>query len=125
MLALARERYQRWAWDRRDAVAALAFPGTWKLLARFPRAGLREFAYASSRQAYLSAARKYCPDLGLADLAEYSCGIRAQAVTRGGHMIHDFVFRQTARSVHVCNAPSPAATAAFPIADAVIARIKQ
>lgn len=94
MLALARERYQHWAWDRRDAVAALAFPGTWKRLARFPRAGLREFAYASSRQAYLTAARKYCPDLCLADLAEYSCGIRAQAVTRGRP--HDPRFRLAA-----------------------------
>mgnify|MGYP003351690463 CR=1 FL=1 len=60
--------------------------------------------------------------LELADLQPMPPGIRAQAVSRDGQLIHDFLLKQTARSLHVCNAPSPAATAAFPIAAELVAR---
>jgi len=123
MLALARERYRRFAWTRRDAREALLFPGLWRLLARHPRAGLREFGLACSRRLYLAAVRRYCPALRLSDLASYSCGIRAQAVARSGALVHDFAFARTARSLHVLNAPSPAATSAFPIADAIVQQV--
>ncbi len=124
MLAFAREDYRAWAWHSRDAWQALSFPGTWRLLARFPRAGLAEVRHAASRQAYLRAAQRYCPNLTLDDLAAKSCGIRAQAVSRAGEMIHDFLFQTTARTVHVLNAPSPAATSAFPIAEAIVEQMQ-
>ncbi len=124
MLAFARERYSAWAWHNRDALQALGFPGTWRLLARFPRAGITEVLHAASRRAYLRAAQRYCPSLRLDDLAEKSCGIRAQAVSREGDMIHDFLFHTTPRSVHVLNAPSPAATSAFPIAAAIVGQMQ-
>ncbi|MCB1748680.1 MAG: L-2-hydroxyglutarate oxidase [Gammaproteobacteria bacterium] len=123
MLALARERYAKWAVNPADLVASLGNPGTWRLLARFPRAGLSEVAHALSRRLYLREAQRYCPSLTLDDLATHACGIRAQAVTRSGDMVHDFLIEQTARSVHVLNAPSPAATSAFPIAAALVERI--
>ncbi|MEE2981829.1 MAG: L-2-hydroxyglutarate oxidase [Pseudomonadota bacterium] len=123
MLAFEREAYCRWALDIRDAREMLGFVGTWRLLARFPRAGLTELVHAASRKRYLNLARKYCPALRLDDFRDHECGIRAQAVTREGKMIHDFLLKRTPRSVHVCNAPSPAATAAFPIADAIVASL--
>ncbi len=123
MLALARERYAKWALDGRDAVAVLGNTAGWRLLARYPRAGALELAHALSKRLYLRAARRYCPALEIDDLATHACGIRAQAVTPRGEMISDFLIEQTRRSVHVCNAPSPAATSAFPIADALVARI--
>ena len=124
MLAFAREDYRAWAWSGTDAWQVLSFPGTWRLLSRFAAAGVTEVLHAASRRAYLGAARRYCPALALSDLAEKSCGIRAQAVSREGDMIHDFLFHTTPRSVHVLNAPSPAATSAFPIAEATIARLR-
>lgn len=123
MLAFAREVYAKWAWRTRDAWALARFPGTWRLLARFPRAGLTELMHAASRRAYLRAARRYCPALELSDLETHACGIRAQAVRRDGSMVHDFLLHETPRSVHVLNAPSPAATSAFPIAEAIAARV--
>ena len=123
MLAFARETYTKWALDRRDSLDLLRFGGTWRLLARYPRAGLVELLHAASRRAYLQAARQYCPGLALDDLAVAACGIRAQAVHANGDMVQDFLFRQTPRSVHVCNAPSPAATSAFPIAEAIVERL--
>jgi len=59
--------------------------------------------------------QKYCPQLKLADLTPYPAGIRAQAVMSDGELVHDFLFSETERSLHVCNAPSPAATSALPI----------
>lgn len=123
MLAFAREAYRKWAWQGADALALARFPGTWRLLARYPRAGMSELLHALSRRAYLREARRYCPELTLADLGRHACGIRAQAVRRDGSMVHDFLLHETARSVHVLNAPSPAATSAFPIAEAVAARV--
>jgi (S)-2-hydroxyglutarate dehydrogenase len=123
MLAFAREDYRQWRVNRRDLQEMLCFPGTWRLLARYPQAGLVEISRALSRRAYLAAVRRYCPDLTLADLTTPSCGIRAQAVGRDGQLIHDFLLLSTKRSVHVCNAPSPAATSAFPIADTIVEQI--
>ncbi|MBT6052140.1 MAG: L-2-hydroxyglutarate oxidase, partial [Candidatus Scalindua sp.] len=59
--------------------------------------------------------QKYCPQLQLSDLKPYPPGIRAQAVLKDGSLVHDFLFAESPRSLHVCNAPSPAATSAIPI----------
>jgi (S)-2-hydroxyglutarate dehydrogenase len=123
MLAFARERYRKWAIDWRDCSELARFPGAWRLLGRYPRAGGIELLHATSRHLYLRAARRYCPDLQTGDLARHECGIRAQAVARDGTLIHDFLIVETSRSVHVCNAPSPAATAALPIAETVVERL--
>ena len=63
---------------------------------------------------YLDECRKYCPSLTLDDLLPYEAGIRAQAVRRDGTLEHDFL-SPNGRTLHVCNAPSPAATSALPI----------
>jgi L-2-hydroxyglutarate oxidase len=120
MLALHREAYSKFAMRVPDVRSLAVYPGTWRLLARFPRAGLTELWHALSRRAYLRAAQKFCPALTLADLGEPYCGVRAQAVTSQGHLVHDFLVRNTSRTTHICNAPSPAATAALPIADEII-----
>jgi L-2-hydroxyglutarate oxidase len=77
--------------------------------------GINEQKDSLWKPGYLARIRKYCPSLTLADLLPCPPGIRAQAVTRNGDLIHDFLFARTPRSLHVCNAPSPAATSAIPI----------
>jgi L-2-hydroxyglutarate oxidase len=64
---------------------------------------------------YLALCRRYCPELTLADLSPYRSGVRAQAVLADGTMVHDFLIGETARTIHVLNAPSPAATSSIPI----------
>ena len=126
VLGLAREGYAKGAIDKADAADILGFPGFWRLARAQWRSGLLELRGSLSRRAYLARCRKYCPSLSLADLRPEPAGIRAQAVLRDGTMMHDFLIRETARSVHVCNAPSPAATSALPIgamiADKVLAQ---
>jgi L-2-hydroxyglutarate oxidase len=76
-----------------------------------------------SKQAYLAQCRKYCPGLTLADLEPGVAGIRAQAVLRDGTLVQDFLFAETDRMLHVCNAPSPAATSAIPIARMIAGKV--
>ena len=60
----------------------------------------------------------------ISDIVESKCGIRAQAVDSNGKFIHDFLFTNTDKTLHVINAPSPAATSAFPIADHILRQIE-
>jgi (S)-2-hydroxyglutarate dehydrogenase len=111
----AREDYSHWGFDARDAAEALGYPGLWRMLARHWRSALGELAGSLFKSRYLEQCRKYCPELTLADLEPHPAGIRAQALLPDGTLVHDFLFAQSARMVHVLNAPSPAATAALPI----------
>lgn len=123
VFSLGRETYGRSWPGAADIAASLAFPGFWRLARRFAKVGLQEMRGSLSRKVYLERCRRYCPMLTLADLQPYPSGLRAQAVGRDGRMIDDFLIRETARTLHVCNAPSPAATSAFPIGDTISARL--
>jgi L-2-hydroxyglutarate oxidase len=115
VLALAREGYRRRDINLRDVGEMAWFPGFWRLIARNGRSGRAEFRNSLWRQGYLRLCRKFCPELTLADLGPHPAGVRAQAVMADGTMAHDFLIRRSARALHVCNAPSPAATSAIPI----------
>jgi L-2-hydroxyglutarate oxidase len=77
--------------------------------------GLSELINSISKRIYLKQVQKYCPSVQLNDLKPYPAGVRAQAVLKDGTLVHDFLFKYSKRSMHVCNAPSPAATSAIPI----------
>lgn len=115
VLSLAREGYRGRDFKLRDMAEILAFPGFWRLLARHPRAGATELLNSWNCHRYLALCRRFCPELTIEDMLPHPSGVRAQAVTRDGKLLHDFLIRRTAHSVHVCNAPSPAATSAIPI----------
>lgn len=115
VLAFAREGYPKGSFDARDVAEMMGAPAFWKLVAGNIRSGLREMASSLSRRRYLALCRKYCPSLEIGDLLPCPAGIRAQAVSLDGALCHDFLIEQTPRVLHVCNAPSPAATSALPI----------
>ena len=110
-----REGYGRFNFSWKDTADMLTFPGFWKTSARHFRHGLHETLNSVWKPGYLAEVRKYCPQVSARDLEPYPAGIRAQAVLMDGTMVHDFLIKKTARSLHVCNAPSPAATSAIPI----------
>ena len=123
VLGFAREGYPKLSINLRDVAQYLLFPGLWKVLARYRKSIPAELAGSLSKRLYLKECRKYCPSLTEDDLLPYTAGIRAQAVTREGVLVHDFLFMDTARSLHVCNAPSPAATSAIPIGQMIAERV--
>ena len=79
------------------------------------KSGLHEIINSIFKRGYLKEVQKYSPQVNLKDLKPYPAGIRAQAVLEDGTLVHDFLFAESKRSIHVCNAPSPAATSAIPI----------
>lgn len=123
VLGLSREGYPKFSVNARDIASYLRFPGFWKLIAANLSSGVGEMRDSLFKSAYLEKCRKYCPSLQLEDLQPYRAGIRAQAVSRSGALIHDFMFLRSKRALHVCNAPSPAATSALPIGRMIYERL--
>ncbi|WP_248744980.1 L-2-hydroxyglutarate oxidase [Pseudomonas sp. MWU12-2037] len=123
VLGLGRENYRKFSVNWRDVAQYASFPGFWKTLWQNLGSGSLEMKNSLFKRGYLEQCRKYCPSLVLDDLLPYEAGIRAQAVMRDGTLVHDFLFAETPRMVHVCNAPSPAATSAMPIGEMIADRL--
>ena len=119
LLAPARDAYRLRTVRARDLREALAWPGTWRMARRFWRTGLAELGYAVSRRSLVRAAARFVPELQPSDVVDGPAGVRAQALGRDGRLVDDFVFSRTGRTLHVRNAPSPAATSALAIARAI------
>jgi L-2-hydroxyglutarate oxidase LhgO len=120
VLALAREGYRRAAVSARDLREMLAWPGFARMARAHWRTGVREMATSLSRRYFLRQARRYVPELTLADFDGSHAGVRAQAVTPDGGLVDDFRISRAGRAgrlVAVRNAPSPAATSSFAIAE--------
>ncbi|WP_028469462.1 L-2-hydroxyglutarate oxidase [Neptunomonas japonica] len=110
-----REGYGRINISLRDIWDMVTFVGFWRVLKSHIKTGIVETKNSLWKPGYLKLVQKYCPTLEVADLQPYPAGIRAQAVMKDGSLVHDFLFAESPRSLHVCNAPSPAATSAIPI----------
>ena len=119
LIAAARDGYRLDALRPEDIRDTLAWPGTWRMARRWWRTGLDEARLAASRGAFAAAAARYVPAIGSDDLQPAFAGVRAQAVGRDGRLVEDFVISATPRAIHVRNAPSPAATSAFALAELI------
>lgn len=119
-----REGYGKINVSLKDVWQMVLFKGFWRLLAQHWKTGLKETRNSWFKQGYLKEVQKYCDQVNLDDLEAYPAGIRAQAVMQDGSLVHDFLFAQSKRSLHVCNAPSPAATSAFPIGKYIIEKLE-
>ena len=119
VLALHREGYRPPRFSLRDTVGTLTYPGLWRLGARYWRVGLGEYLRAGSRRRFARALQRFVPEITENDFTAGGCGIRAQALGRDGAMLDDFVIERGPRSLHVLNAPSPAATASLAIGDQI------
>lgn len=123
VLGFAREGYRRFSTHLADVAEYARFPGFWKTMGANLKSGMAEMKNSLFKASYLEQCRKYCPSLELSDLQPMEAGIRAQAVLRDGTLVHDFLFLETPRMLHVCNAPSPAATSAIPIGEMIAQRL--
>ncbi|NBM19981.1 L-2-hydroxyglutarate oxidase [Streptomyces sp. GC420] len=121
--ALAREGYSRGTVRLGDMGATAAWPGVWRMAARHWRYGAGELHRSLSRRAFAEAVRRLVPAVAEADLTPAPAGVRAQAVLRDGTLVDDFLIKEGPRTVHVLNAPSPAATASLPIGREIARRV--
>ena len=123
VLALKREGYRKTDVNLRETCDTLRFPGFWKLAARYWGEGVKEMWRSLSKRAFVRYLQRLVPDIAEDDLVRAEAGVRAQAVSRDGTLLDDFVILKQPKALHVCNAPSPAATAALEIASHVVAMI--
>lgn len=123
LLAPSREAYRRSNVSLPDLRDTLSWPGLWYLAADNLGAGAREAARALSRRWFARRLARLIPDLGADHLIPSVTAVRAQAVTRDGELVQDYLLQSIPRQVHVLNAPSPAASAAFEIARRIEQRL--
>lgn len=120
-----REGYGALNFSLKDTAEMVRFEGFWKVLTKHLKTGLEETKNSWWKPGYLKLVNKYCPTIELNDLEPYPAGIRAQAVMKDGTLVHDFLFVESKRSLHVCNAPSPAATSAIPIGNYICEKVAE
>jgi L-2-hydroxyglutarate oxidase LhgO len=116
VLALAREGYRKQDFRAKDVLGYMTFPGFWIMAAKYGKVGAEEYYRSWSKRAFVRSLQKLVPEITEADLVPGGSGVRAQALNRSGKLIDDFRFAFADRVVHVCNVPSPAATASLAIA---------
>ncbi|MCS6790841.1 MAG: L-2-hydroxyglutarate oxidase [Bacteroidia bacterium] len=120
VFAWAREKYSRAGVSLRDTWDALSYTGTWRFLAKHWKEGWAEYRRALSKRLFWKSAQRLVPSIEEEDLIPGRMGIRALAITQQGTFWDDFYFAIQERSLHVLNAPSPAATASLALAEAIV-----
>jgi L-2-hydroxyglutarate oxidase len=123
VVALRREGYRRRDITARDVLDTATYPGFWRLARRHAGDGLAEMARSASKRLFLRSLRRLVPDLELDHLRPAPAGVRAQALTPDGKLVDDFLFVEAPGQLHVCNAPSPAATASLEIGKEIASRL--
>ena len=124
VLALAREGYRWRDVDGRHLRATARFKGFRKFARHHVRFGIDEMTRSLSKRRFTKAVRRLVPEIQRRDLAAAPSGVRAQAITRDGTLVDDFLIRTVGRAVHVLNAPSPAATASLEIGKEIATRLR-
>jgi L-2-hydroxyglutarate oxidase LhgO len=117
VFSFKREGYGKTDFSLSDTWDALSYWGTWKMFFRYWKYGLGEYSRVFSRKLFLKQLQRLIPTLGADDIKPCKAGVRAQTVGAGGELIDDFKIKRRNNSIHVLNAPSPAATASLAIGD--------
>ena len=110
-----REGYGKTDFSLRDTIDALSYSGTWKLFLNNTKFAVDEYRRAFSKKLFLQTLQRMIPSLTMDDIKPGRAGVRAQLLGTGGETRDDFRIEYTKDSIHVLNAPSPAATACLAI----------
>jgi L-2-hydroxyglutarate oxidase len=123
VLSLKREGYKKTDFDLGDFAEVMTYPAFWKLAAKHADEGIKEIIRSFSKAAFVASLQRLIPEVKSEDVIPTHAGVRAQALMNDGKLVDDFLIVQGQNSVHVCNAPSPAATSSLEIGKAVVEQI--
>ncbi|WHZ05264.1 L-2-hydroxyglutarate oxidase [Neobacillus sp. YX16] len=123
VLAFKREGYKKTDLNVNDLLEILSYPAFWKIAKQYLKYGLGEMHRSVSKQKFLESLQRLVPAIAKEDLVTTEAGVRAQALTIDGKLVDDFMIIKSKRSIHVCNAPSPAATASMAIGEEIVTYI--
>jgi len=115
VLSFKREGYFRTSFNLRDCMDTLTYSGFWRLAANHAGSGLGEIRRSFSKKAFVRSLQRLIPEINEEDLIPAKAGVRAQALLKNGGLVDDFLIINSNNATHVCNAPSPAATASLEI----------
>ncbi len=119
VFAYAREGYSHSDINLSDLWRTLSFRGFWAITGKYWQTGFGELYRSLSKAAFVRALQKLLPEIRESDLVPGGAGVRAQAVSASGVLVDDFIIKQSARAIHVLNAPSPGATASLEIGQSI------
>jgi (S)-2-hydroxyglutarate dehydrogenase len=125
VLALKREGYAKTSFSTSDVWEYATFPGFWVMAAKYWTVSLDEYYRSLSKAAFVRSLQRLLPEITADDLVPGGSGVRAQALGANGKLIDDFYFVRTRGVIHVCNVPSPAATASLAIAKHIVSFIME
>ena len=123
VLSLKREGYHKTDFNLRDFAEVMTYPGFWRLAAKHRDDGIQEIIRSFSKAAFTRSLQRLIPAVQAEDLVPTHAGVRAQALRNDGRLVDDFSIVAERNSIHVCNAPSPAATSSLEIGRAIVERI--
>ena len=125
VLSFKREGYKKTDFNVKDLTEVLGYKGFWKLASKFMKEGLEEYVRSFSKKQFTKSLQELIPEIQEEDLIPAPAGVRAQALRDDGNMVDDFYIIVGKQTIHVCNAPSPAATASIEIGKEVVSRIPE
>ena len=123
VLAFKREGYHKTDINLADLLRNAHFGGFWKLAKKHLKDGLMEMYRSVSKKAFVRSLQELIPEVTESDLVPTHAGVRAQALRSDGGLVDDFLIIKDRSAIHVCNAPSPAATASLEIGKEVVSQI--
>ena len=125
VLAFAREGYRKTDINLADLYDALSYGGFWRFMKRYPSMCWSELRRSFSQELFCRSLQKLVPEIQTSDLMTGGAGVRAQAISPEGELVHDFAFAARNQALHVLNAPSPAATASLAIGSEIVAKLAE
>lgn len=125
VLSFKREGYRKTDFNLFDLAEVLTFGGFWKLARKHARSGWDEIVRSFSKKAFVRSLQRLIPEVQMEDLIPTHAGVRAQALLDDGRLVDDFLIVRDRNALHVCNAPSPAATASIEIGKAIAAQVPE
>lgn len=123
VFAFMREGYNKTDIDFKDLADSLLWKGFLSVMLKFWKVGIGEFYRSYYKPAFVKALQKLLPEIKAEDLETGGAGIRAQACDINGNLVDDFLFVENEKVIHVCNAPSPAATSSLSIGDTIAEKV--
>jgi L-2-hydroxyglutarate oxidase len=123
VLSLKREGYHRTSFDLRDFTETMTYPGFWRLPAKHAKYGLEGMRRSFSKKAFVRSLQRLISGIREDDLVPSEACVRAQALRPDGWLVDDFLIVKGPSAIHVCNAPSPAATASLEIGRVIAEQI--
>jgi len=123
VFAFAKEGYKWTNFNFKETLNSLTYGGMLKLGRKYFKTGLSEMYRSLNKKAFVNEINKLIPGITTRDLHVRGAGVRAQAVDKDGNLVDDFMFQEGLSSLHVLNAPSPAATACLAIGEHIASKV--